>query len=97
MCAVVAIGSGAIAVVGAAGAHARAAAAADLGALAAADVAAGRTNGVPCETADLVARANEARIDACAQVGLIVTVSASTPYLGLSASAAARAGPAPAR
>ena len=93
VCAVLAVGGGAITVVGAGAAHARAAAAADLAAIAAADVATGRADGVPCEAAEVVARANIARLVSCSQAGLIVTVTASTPYLGLSASASARAGP----
>lgn len=93
VCAVVAVAGGGIAVVGAGGAHARAAAAADLAALAGADVATGRANGVPCEAAEAVARANGVALTACAQHGLVVMVTASTPYLGLSAAASARAGP----
>jgi len=91
--AVVTVGGGAITVVGAGGAHARAAAAADLAAIAAADVVAGRTTGVPCDVAETVAGANGAALTGCAQSGPIVTVTASTPYLSLSASASARAGP----
>lgn len=93
VCAVVVVAAGGLALAGAGAAGARAAAAADLAALAAADVAAGRVAGVPCEIADAVARANGATLQACDQTGLTVTVTATTPYLDLAASASARAGP----
>jgi len=91
--AVVVVAAGGLALAGAGAAEAHAAAAADLAALAAADVAAGRVGGVPCDIADAVARANGATLQACDQTGLTVTVTAATPYLGLAASASARAGP----
>lgn len=93
LCAVVVVAAGGLALAGAGAAGARAAAAADLAALAAADVAAGRAGGVPCDIADAVARANGATLHACDQTGLTVTVTATTPYLALAASASARAGP----
>lgn len=93
VCAVLCVAAGGAAVDGAAAAHSRAAAAADLAALAAADVASGRAPGVPCETAGIVARANGADLTRCDQAGVIVEVTASTPYLGMAASVSARAGP----
>ncbi|WP_431220326.1 Rv3654c family TadE-like protein [Leifsonia xyli] len=93
--AVVTVTGGAIAVIGATAAHARAAAAADLAALAAADAAAGRISAIPCEAASDVAQANGAAIAECAEEGAVVTVTTVTPYLGLRASASARAGPPP--
>jgi secretion/DNA translocation related TadE-like protein len=92
--AVIGVTAGGLVVVGASAAQARAAAAADLSALAAADVAVGLTPGVPCAAADEVARHNGAALDRCAQRGVEVTVGVSAPYLGLTASASARAGPA---
>ena len=93
VCAVVVVAAGGLALAGAGAAEARTAAAADLAALAAADVAAGRVGGVPCDIADAVARANDATLQECDQTGLTVTVTATTPYLALAASASARAGP----
>lgn len=70
------------------------AAAADSSALAAADVAVGRTPGQPCDSAAMVARANDATLLACEADGLIVTVLAEGRVLGFSLVAAATAGPA---
>jgi secretion/DNA translocation related TadE-like protein len=67
--------------------------AADASALAAADVAAGISAGVPCEVAARVASANRAALGACSVDGLVVTVRASTGFLGLTLSATAPAGP----
>lgn len=85
----------AVAVVGAGGAQRRAASAADAAALAAADVAVGRVagSGDPCATARLVAEANDAVLASCAVEDVVVTVTATVGYAGLSASASARAGP----
>ncbi|WP_285113980.1 Rv3654c family TadE-like protein [Leifsonia sp. fls2-241-R2A-40a] len=93
LAAVTTVAAGGIVVVGAGAAHSRAAAAADLAALAAADVASGRDAGVPCETASAIAETNHAALSACEQQALVVTVTASVSYLGLAATASARAGP----
>ncbi|MFF9563504.1 Rv3654c family TadE-like protein [Leifsonia sp. NPDC014704] len=93
VCAVVTVASSGIAVVGAGAAHARAAMAADLAALAGADVASGRAGGVPCDVAQGVAQLNGAALTGCEQNGVVVTVTASAPYLAFAATASARAGP----
>src|SRR5689334_12720397 len=94
MCAVLTVAGGALLVVGAVAARARAAAGADLAALAAAEIVAGPVAGVASDGAGQVAGANGAELAECVREGAIVTVVASVPYLGLRASAAARAGPA---
>ncbi|QAY58786.1 helicase [Microbacterium protaetiae] len=73
----------------------RAADAADAAALAAADAASGAVTGIPCDRAAEVARAGGAAVTACAVDGLIATVTVSVPFGALSATAVARAGPAP--
>ena len=73
--------------------HRRAATAADAAALGAADVASGRVGGSPCAEAQRIAEANGAGLEACSVDGLVVSVAASTGYLGLDARAEARAGP----
>lgn len=67
--------------------------AADAAALAGADVAAGIAPGSPCQVAASIARANHASLDACIADGLVVSVRASTGFLGLTLSASASAGP----
>ena len=67
--------------------------AADAGALAAADVAVGLFPGVPCEAAAQIVEANGAALTGCVADGLIVTVSAERPFLGLRLRAVATAGP----
>jgi secretion/DNA translocation related TadE-like protein len=67
--------------------------AADAAALAAADVAAGISPGSPCTVAAEVAVGNRARLERCAVDGLVVTVSASERFLGISLRASATAGP----
>jgi secretion/DNA translocation related TadE-like protein len=67
--------------------------AADAAALAAADVAAGLSPGSPCSVAAEVAAANNARFERCAVDGLVVTVSTSDGFLGISLQASATAGP----
>ena len=67
--------------------------AADAAALAAADARSGAVAGVPCDLAARVARANEARLDACAVDGLVATVRVSTRILGVTVTATASAGP----
>jgi secretion/DNA translocation related TadE-like protein len=67
--------------------------AADASALAGADVAAGSYPGSPCVVAADVARANGARLAGCEVDGLVVTVRASTEFLGLPLAASATAGP----
>lgn len=69
--------------------------AADASALAAADVAVGIVPGFACEQAAAVASANGARLAQCETDGLIVTVVASRPFLGLTITATATAGPPP--
>jgi secretion/DNA translocation related TadE-like protein len=91
--AVVAVTAGGLGLAGAGAARARAAAAADLAAVAAADTASGRVAGVPCEAARSVAHGNGAELASCELSGAVIDVTASVPYLGLMASAAARAGP----
>jgi len=93
--AIVAVAASALAVIGAVAAHTRAAAAADLAALAAADAVSGRVPGIPCELANVVARANGAALTSCTQSRADVTVATVVPYLGASAGARARAGPPP--
>jgi secretion/DNA translocation related TadE-like protein len=67
--------------------------AADAGALAAADVAVGLVPGVPCEAAEQIVAANGAVLTGCVADGLVVTVSADRPFLGLQLRAVATAGP----
>jgi secretion/DNA translocation related TadE-like protein len=67
--------------------------AADAAALAAADVAAGISPGSPCAVAAEIVTANHARLEGCAVDGLVVTVSASDGFLGISLRANATAGP----
>jgi len=92
-CAIVAIAGGGMVVVGAGAAQVRAAVAADLAALSGADVASGRAPGVPCDEARGIALANGAALATCHQEGTVITVTATTPYLGFEATASARAGP----
>lgn len=73
----------------------RLAGAADAAALAAADAASGAVPGLPCERAQQVAASAGAVVEACELDGLIATVAVSTGYLGFTAGATARAGPAP--
>ncbi|WP_271177424.1 Rv3654c family TadE-like protein [Leifsonia poae] len=91
--ALVGLTAGGVAVAGAFVAAQRAAGAADTAALAAADVASGAVPGYPCTQAASIAEANGASLVSCDLDGLVVTVTASVPYLGLSAEARARAGP----
>ncbi|NQX27264.1 hypothetical protein HQQ81_07855 [Microbacteriaceae bacterium VKM Ac-2854] len=71
----------------------RAAAVADAAALAAADAASGFAAGEPCALAAEVAAVMAAAIDSCEVTGLESRITASAGYLGLRASARARAGP----
>ncbi|WP_137843265.1 Rv3654c family TadE-like protein [Microbacterium sp. 2FI] len=73
----------------------RLAAAADAAALAAADTASGAAHGIPCERADEVAHAHDAVLAECRLEGLIATVSVTTSFGGVEATARARAGPPP--
>ncbi|MGN6428294.1 MAG: Rv3654c family TadE-like protein [Leifsonia sp.] len=91
--ATVSLAAGMLAVGGAVAAQRRASAAADLSALAAADVAVGRVAGDPCQTAADVSAANGAAVTGCSADGVVVTVTTSVDYLGLPATASARAGP----
>lgn len=91
--ATVSLTAGMLTVGGAVAAQRRATAAADLSALAAADVAVGRMPGEPCETAETVAAANGAHTASCVSDDVVVTVTVTVDYLGLSARASARAGP----
>jgi len=76
---------------------ARAATAADAAALAAADVAIGIVPGVACDSAASVAAANGATLEGCALDGLVSTVEVTVSAGGLTATAAASAGPPTAR
>jgi secretion/DNA translocation related TadE-like protein len=67
--------------------------AADASALAAADVAAGLAPGSPCAVAAETAAANGARLAHCSDDGLVVTVTASARFLGLTLQSTATAGP----
>jgi secretion/DNA translocation related TadE-like protein len=73
----------------------RLASTADAAALAAADTASGAARGVPCERADEVAQAHGTVLAECTLDGLIATVSVTTSFAGVEASARARAGPPP--
>ncbi|GAB3584861.1 hypothetical protein GCM10027406_32060 [Leifsonia lichenia] len=89
----VCVTAAAVGLAGAYGARRVAAAAADGAALAAADAASGLRPGVPCQEAERVASANEARLDSCELDGVVAVVRATVTYLGLPARASARAGP----
>jgi secretion/DNA translocation related TadE-like protein len=67
--------------------------AADASALAAADVAAGIAPGSPCVVAAETAAANRAHVARCSVDGLVVTVTTSADFLGLSIRSIATAGP----
>jgi secretion/DNA translocation related TadE-like protein len=68
--------------------------AADAAALAAADTAAGRVGGVPCETADAIARALEATVTSCsADDAGDVTIVVTSRIAGWEVTTEARAGP----
>ena len=73
--------------------HRRAAVAGDAAALGAADVASGRAGGSPCAEAQRIAEANGAHLESCSLDGPVVSVTASTGYLGFRARVDARAGP----
>ena len=73
----------------------RLAGAADAAALAAADAASGAVAGVPCESAEAVARSAAAELPGCEIDGLTATVTVSAMFGGLPAVATARAGPPP--
>jgi len=73
----------------------RLAGAADAAALAAADAASGAVIGVPCESAESVARSAGAVLSRCEIDGLTATVTVSAMFAGLPAAASARAGPPP--
>ena len=73
----------------------RLAGAADAAALAAADAASGAVAGVPCESAEAVARSAAAELSGCEINGLTATVTVSAMFGGLPAAATARAGPPP--
>jgi secretion/DNA translocation related TadE-like protein len=73
----------------------RLAGAADAAALAAADAASGAVIGVPCESADAVARSAGAELSTCEVDGLTATVTLSAKFTQLPATARARAGPPP--
>ena len=67
--------------------------AADASALAGADVASGIAPGSPCGSAEEVAVANGAALDACALDGLVVTVRLHRNFLGIRLVSTATAGP----
>ncbi|HWU47541.1 MAG TPA: Rv3654c family TadE-like protein [Humibacter sp.] len=71
----------------------RVVAAADAAALATADTASGLVAGVPCDVGRRTARRNGAALTACSVHGTIATVTASSNWLGLTITVAARAGP----
>jgi secretion/DNA translocation related TadE-like protein len=73
----------------------RLAGAADAAALAAADAASGAVIGVPCESAEAVARSAGAELSECEIDGLTATVTVSAMFARLPAAATARAGPPP--
>lgn len=73
----------------------RLAGAADAAALAAADAASGAVIGVPCERAAEVAAASGAALTECGVEGLVATVTVSSRFGLVPASARARAGPPP--
>jgi secretion/DNA translocation related TadE-like protein len=73
----------------------RLASAADAAALAAADAASGAVTGVPCERAAEVAGTFGTSIALCDVDGLVATVTVSTRFGLVPATASARAGPAP--
>jgi secretion/DNA translocation related TadE-like protein len=73
----------------------RLAGAADAAALAAADAASGAVSGVPCERAAQIAEASNATLTGCELDGLLATVAVSARFIGLVATASARAGPPP--
>ncbi len=86
----------AIAASGAASARAvQLAGVADAAALAAADASTGLAAGVPCERAADLASRGQARLEACAVDGAVVTVTVSAVVGPFDARARARAGPAP--
>ncbi len=91
--AALAVGLGQIA--GAAVFAQRLAGTADAAALAAADAAAGAVTGVPCERAGELATTGGASVVACDLDGLVATVTVSAAFGLLTATASARAGPAP--
>ena len=68
-------------------------AAADAGALAAADTALGIHPGIPCDEAARVVEAHGATLAACEVDGVVATVTASAPVVGVLVTAEARAGP----
>ncbi len=71
------------------------AAAADAAALAAADVLSGLVPGYPCDSARHVAEANGASLALCEPDGLVVTVSATRQFAGITITSTATAGPPP--
>lgn len=71
----------------------RAANAADAAALAAADAATGTVAGIPCDLAADVAARNGATLASCELDGPVATVGVTIGSLGMTLSAAARAGP----
>lgn len=73
----------------------RLAGAADAAALAAADTASGAVVGFPCERAAEVASATGSVLTECAVDGLVATVTVSSRFGPMTASARARAGPPP--
>jgi secretion/DNA translocation related TadE-like protein len=73
----------------------RLAGAADAAALAAADAASGAVIGVPCESAEAVARSAGAELSGCEVDGLTATVTLSAMFARVPATATARAGPPP--
>jgi len=68
---------------------------ADAAALAAADAASGAVTGTPCERAAQVAAIGGASIARCDLDDLVATIVVTAPFGRLTATAAARAGPAP--
>lgn len=73
----------------------RLAGAADAAALAAADTASGAAAGVPCGRAAEIAATMGATLTRCDLDELVATVTVSAVFARVSASASARAGPAP--
>ena len=73
----------------------RLAGAADAAALAAADAASGAVSGFPCARADELAAASGATLTACDLDGLIATVTVTSRFAAIDATASARAGPPP--
>ena len=71
------------------------AAAADASALAAADVMSGLVPGYPCDAARRLAEANGATLASCEPDGLVVAVSATRHFAGITITSSATAGPPP--